>query len=239
MKIILFFILLLLIGLALYQFLRIREYKVIGHNLVKKTQAFSAHPPNATKRILIVGDSLAVGVGSSDPNHSIAGRISADYPDIDITNVAVSGARVEDITGQLSSFQKEHFDLIIIQIGGNNVTHFTPLKTVRADAHTMMQSAKTISPHVIVWSSGSAGFAPIFVPPLSWAYTVRTKKVYITISEVVTSEGGTYVDLYVPWKEDVFKTDTKRYYAADKFHVADDAYGFWYEKIKPIIAKVL
>jgi lysophospholipase L1-like esterase len=162
MKIILFFILFLLIGLALYQFFRIREYKVIGDNLVKDTRAYSAHPPNATKRILIAGDSLAVGVGSSEPTYSIAGRIGEDYPNADITNVAVSGARIKDVIHQLSSFQKNQFDLVLIQIGGNNVTHFTPLGKIRTDAHTMMQQAKNLSSNVVVWSYGSAGFAAIF-----------------------------------------------------------------------------
>lgn len=229
----------LILAIAIYQFLRIQHFKAIGKALVVKTKPFSSHPHSSTKRILVLGDSLAVGVGATESKHSIAGRIGHDHPHASITNAAISGARVEDVLQQIAAFHEEHFDLIIIQIGGNDVTHFTSLKKIAEDMNKIIKQAKIIAPHVLVWSSGSVGFAPIFIPPLSWIYTAETRRIYRTLSRIVTAAGCTYVNLFVPWSEDIFKTDTKKYYAPDCFHVADAAYDIWYEKCRPKIQEGL
>lgn len=224
---------------ALYQYIQIRTYGPIGEKLAATTQGFSIHPANPTARILVLGDSLAVGVGATSPSSSIAGRISQDYPQVDITNVAVSGSRVHDVIAQITPFTNDHFDLIVIQIGGNDVTHFTSLKNIESDMKSIMAQAHAMSPHVIVYSSGSVGFAPIFTPPSSWILTLETQRVYSALARIVTEAGGTYVNLYVSWINDLFKTDTARYYAPDHFHVTSDAYAVWYGKIRPKIAEVL
>lgn len=211
----------------------------IGYALVAKTTPFSIAPPNSTKKILVLGDSLAVGVGATKPEDSMAGLISHDYPTASIINLAKSGSRTEDILGQLTKVKNQKFDLIIIQIGGNDVTHFTNQKEITNNMKQIISQAKTMAPHILVWSSGSVGFAPIFVPPLSWILTERTGKTYENIAKTVETEGATYINLYVPYQEDIFKTDIKKYYAEDNFHVASAAYRVWYEKCRPKIKEFL
>ena len=48
-------------------------------------------------RVLVLGDSTGVGLGASMPDESIPGMLSADHPLVEITNLAVSGARLEDV----------------------------------------------------------------------------------------------------------------------------------------------
>lgn len=232
-------ILVIAIAIGAYQYFRIQHYKKIGEILVQKTKPFNTHPANPTKQILVLGDSLAVGVGSTDPKYSIAGHISNDYPHVAITNAAISGSRTTDVIKQISAFEKKHFDLIVIQIGGNDVTHFTNLKEIVCNMEQIIKKAKEIAPELIVWGSGSAGYAPIFIPPFSWILTAETLRLYKTIAQVVRNAKCTYIELFVPWKDDVFKTDTKKYYAPDCFHVADASYKIWYEKCKPKIREVL
>lgn len=230
---------LLIAAVTIYQLIRVRHFKVIGEKLVQITKPLSIHPQNPTKRILVLGDSLAVGVGTTDTKYSIAGRISKDYPNASVTNVAISGSRTIDVIKQISYLDKKHFDLIIIQIGGNDVTHFTSLKEVASKMVQIIKLAKEISPHILVWSSGSVGYAPIFIPPFKWIYTFQTLRTYKTISNIVTKAKCTYINLVVSWKDDLFKTDTQKYYATDCFHVADAAQGIWYEKCRPKIQEVL
>ena len=223
----------------MYQIKRINHFEPIGLALAAKTKPFSQHPSNPASHVLVLGNSLALGVGSSDPLFSIAGRIGNDYPDADITNAAVSGARVHDVIAQIAPFQTEHFDLIAIQVGGNDVTHFTNLKKITDDLNQILLRAHIMSPHVVIWSSGSVGFAPMFQAPASWILTLETKRIYNTMARVAVNHGATYVNLYVPWKQDIFKTNSKNYYAADDFHVTDSAYAIWYDKIYLDIRKIL
>ncbi len=225
--------------ITIYQLIRVRHFKVIGEKLVQITKPFNVQNQNPSKQVLILGDSLAVGVGATDPKYSIAGRISKDYPDISITNAAISGSRTIDVINQINNLEKKHFDLIIIQIGGNDVTHFTNLQQVTHNMEQIIKQAKGISPHILVWSSGSVGYAPIFIHPFKWIYTFQTLRTYKVISTVVTNAGFQYIHLFVPWKDDIFKTDIKKYYAPDCFHVADAAYEIWYEKCTPAIKEIL
>lgn len=129
-------------GISVYQFLHIREANSIGQQLVTSTKAFSHHPPNPTLDILVLGDSLAVGVGASDTSNSIAGRIAKDYPTADMTNAAKSGARLNDVIDQLQPFMNDRFDILLIQIGGNDETHVTSIKQVHRDMNTIITQAK-------------------------------------------------------------------------------------------------
>jgi lysophospholipase L1-like esterase len=159
----------------------------------------------------------------------MAGRISNDYPKAAITNAAVSGARVEDVIQQIQAFEKQSFDLVIIQIGGNDVTNFTNLAAVKQNMEIILKKAKTISPHILVWSSGAVGSAPIFIPPFSWAFTWESHRMYTNLSNAVNNAGATYINL----------PDIENDYAPDNFHVNSNAYGLWYEKCRPKIQESL
>lgn len=239
MKITLSVIVLLVIMLVLYQWLRIRHFAMIGERLAVETVPYEQYPESSDLKILILGDSLAVGVGATNPRNSIPGLIGTEYPRATIINRAVSGARIQDLDNQIAPFVSEQFDLVVIQIGGNDVTHFTAKKKAARSLTELVTKVQRISNKVIVYSSGSVGFAPIFPPPVSWIYTLRTRALYRSLEQAVNEAGAVYINLLVPWKEDLFKTDTGRYYAADCFHLTGDAYATWYEKIQSKISQLL
>jgi lysophospholipase L1-like esterase len=233
MKFIFVIVFLLIVSVFVYQISRFFRLEKIGKDIAHITLPYSIHIRNPAKRVLVIGDSLAVGVGASTPERSIAGLLSTDYPTTDITNFAVSGSKIKDVLKTLESSKDLGYDLLLIQVGGNDVVQFTPVEDAATDMDSLLKLAKTKSSKVIFYSSGSVGFAPIFIPPVSWVYTYRTTQLYSALKKVADDNNVTYIDLLYSKKDDPFKNDIDEYYANDYFHVSDAGYKFWYEKIKP------
>lgn len=231
MRLIITSLLIILIIIFAYQLNKFLRLERIGKKMSSITSPFERHVADPTKRILIIGDSLAVGVGTSGGAKSIAGLIASDYPELDITNLAVSGSKVKDVLATLQNAGDDKYDIILIQTGGNDVVQFTSIDDAAADLDALLKLAKKKSDKVLFFSSGSVGFAPIFIAPVSWIYTNRTVNLYSKLKTVAEENSVTYIDLLYSKADDPFK-DIEKYYAPDYFHVSDPAYEFWYQKIK-------
>ena len=87
-------------------------------------------PANTTgiqggKRILILGDSTAVGVGATRPSSRLPEDSGKFLPTCEIRNLGQNGARTMDVLEQLEQVKNETFDLTIISVGGSDAWHFT------------------------------------------------------------------------------------------------------------------
>ncbi len=232
MKYILIILIICLLSYVFYQRIRINRLINVGKNLVLQTQAYSHKPDRPHSRFLFMGDSLGVGVGATLPEHSIAGKLAADYPNTEIINLSVSGAKIRDALKVIDALNKEDtFDMIFIQIGGNDIVHLTNFKNASQDLEMLLTKAQTHSDKVLFYSAGSIGSAPLFPFPVNEFYHLRSKKFFTEFKRVAANTNTTYIDLYYPRSEDPFLKNPKEYYAEDLFHVSDAAYELWYQKI--------
>ena len=135
---------LLIITYAAFFLVRLRLNIVRSGVLVERSRAFEQHPNHPRLQILILGDSTAVGTGVSDPRGSIAGLFGMDFPDADIQNNGVNGMRVQGLEKNFPSFPKQSFDLVLLQIGANDITKGTPLPEFSASLSSIFYQAKNI-----------------------------------------------------------------------------------------------
>ena len=210
--------------------LGIRVYKAM--KLAAVSSAYEVKDQQARKRILILGDSTGVGTGADDPADSIAGRIAREFPFVEIINTSADGARASDVLEQLNSREDRVFDMVLVQVGGNDILRFTDFKALRDTVAEIFQSAYRITPKVIFMSTGNVGSSPAFFPPLNWIYTDRTRTVRSIFLIISREKGVEYVDLFREKAEDPFQDDPKRYFAGDLLHPGSDGYGLWYEELK-------
>lgn len=200
------------------------------------TVAYEQRPANSTMRILVAGDSTAVGVGARSED-SIAGRIGKKYPRAEITNLGVSGLRLAGLKEKLSSRGENTYDLVLLQIGANDITGRTPYAGIRRTLGEVLHVADGLGARVIVMTAGNVGFSPVFRWPLSAYMTARTREVRtIFMSEIAKHPKAYYVDLFEEKKEDTFSKDITRYYAPDFFHPSGEGYGVWYAKLLAVPA---
>lgn len=208
-----------------------------GKAAAEKTAHFRRERPGAPLRILIVGDSTAQGTGAMKPEESVAGRFGAKYPNAEIINRGFNGKRVATLAKELQEMRSGGFDFVLIMIGGNDITHLTPLEEVEKNARISMQEAKRLGKHVAIVHSGNLGASPLFPWPIDTILTARTRRLRDLYIRLAREENITYVDLFAEKIDDIFLTDIPRYYLKDQFHPSGDGYAIWFEKIQDAMTR--
>lgn len=199
--------------------------------LARASEPFAVQPPDPARRLLVVGDSTAVGTGASSPALSVAGRIAGAHPDWAVTNLADDGARIADVLTQLRAAPGGQ-DVVLIMAGGNDVIRLTSFADWRRELTTALRLAQEHGQEVIVMPCGNVGHAPFFLPPLSWYMSARSQRLHEITAEVAASEGARYVKLLLPKDQDPFAQAPSRMHAADGLHPSDEGYRAWYEMLQ-------
>ncbi len=219
----------LLIIYSVTQVLRTQQLIKVGEKMAAETVAYTRHVGDPAFTILFIGDSTAVGVGASTPEKSIAGLVANRYPDSEIVNNGVSGAKAVDVLEQIKQIDTS-YDLMMIHVGGNDVVRFTSLDDFRNSIRTILELAKQKAPQVLLTSTGNVGTVTLFPAPTRWIFDRRSRSIReILIDEVARAgEGVRYTDLFRERPQDPFAEDPKAYYAKDQFHPSDAGYADWF-----------
>lgn len=230
-------ILFVLLGWVVFKYVQFNGHLLKSKQLVEEATTFSFEPTGASSmRILVAGDSTAVGVGSAK-RESIAGRVHGLYPEASIRNIGVSGLRVAGLIPILKQVQSERFDVIILQIGGNDIVRRTRFSDLESNLDEVLDLAHEMGDKVILLTSGNVGSALIFPKVVRLFLTQRTLAVRNIFMKIATANGTTYVDLFQEAKVDPFAINPDKYYAADYFHPNGEGYGIWFEKVKAVLEK--
>lgn len=226
------------VAVAYALFLWYPIYKAVKKSvsLIDRALPYQQTPTEATMHILVAGDSTGVGVGVEDIQDSIAGRIGKDFPQATIENISKSSSTLRDLLLSLGRAGDGEYNLVVLQIGANDITRFNSYTDIRNTLVEVLERASTLGQRVLVLTAGNVGSSPVFRWPLSSIISHRTRVVRsIFLEEVAKRPNVTYVDLFQERKDDVFLTDAARYFANDYFHPSGDGYGVWYMKIKPLL----
>lgn len=191
--------------------------------------------PSAEKKILIIGDSTAVGTGASDSKFSIAGRVGQTFPNASITNLGVNGAKTHELIPRLENLKGRHFDLVMLHIGGNDTVRFTDLEELTVNIAIVLDLTKSLGDKVTLTSTGNVGTAHLLPFGTRWAFKDRTRKVRAIFKEAAEKRGVAYVDLFREKENDPFAKDPGKFYAEDSFHPSDVGYEDWYTFIEKVL----
>ena len=225
-----------LLAVALNGFIRTRHLIAVGTNLAHK--AIRYEQSGRSPRILIIGDSTAVGTGASESKKSLAGLVGQHYPTALIRNHGVNGAKVSQAIRQLEREPEKNWDIVILHIGGNDTVRFTNLSRLRADFHELLKRAKKHGHEVVHVSTGSLGTAQLLPWGSRWMFTLRTRQTRAIFLEEAQKLGIHTVDLFREKADDPFAQDAKTYYAADLFHPSDAGYADWFSRIQPVLDRL-
>lgn len=194
--------------------------------LARASQPNRQAPAGPTLRLLVAGDSTAVGTGASEPGRSLAGLIGRDHPRLRIDNLARDGATLADLPAQLGAAPGVRYDLVLVQAGGNDVMRLRDLDAARGELDRVLALAHALAPQVILMPAGNVGNAPFFVPPLSWWMTARSRTLHRHAREAAARHGTVYVDLFRARADDPF-VQRPGLHAADGLHPSDAGYAVW------------
>lgn len=226
-------LMLLVVVLALLFFaLRTFYYIRIGRGLAASAVAYSQEGIDSAPRVLVIGDSTAVGVGAATPEESLAGLLGRDFPQATIVNAGVSGAKTHELIERLKQRHGERYALVLLHIGGNDIVRGTPTTDLLRDIAEVLRLARRLSDNVVLVTSGNVGTAKLFPPGYRWLLERRTRYVRELFMNEAQQADAHYVDLFREQAHDPFARDPHRYYAADMFHPSSEGYADWYALIQ-------
>ncbi len=179
-------------------------------------------------RLLIVGDSTAVGTGATAPEASLAGLLADHFPRLQIVNRARDGAKFAGLLTQLDG--EERVDMVLVMAGGNDVVRLSGLAALQSDVDRVMQRARERAELVVLMPAGNVGNAPFFFAPVSWLMTWRSRHLHARASEAASSHGAVLVDLFRESADDPFVLRPELN-AADGLHPSDAGYRVWFSEL--------
>jgi len=216
----------------LFLFIQVRYYIHISKGLIKDTVKFSNESTNTEQSLLVLGDSTAYGVGATRTEDSLPALVSFHTKATYAENHSFSGAKIEDISSQIQHIKKDNYDLILIQIGANNILARESVDEESAKLEKEMIKLKKLSKKIIFLSAGNLGGAPA-IPFLFHPYyrnlTLRYHKEFQALGDRL---GVTYVNLYEDPSVDPFILHPQIYFAKDKFHPSSNGYKYWFSKVE-------
>lgn len=223
----------IIVGILIVDGIRVYARIQKSSVLVAKSNPFEQHVTTPTSRILVLGDSTAVGTGAMSNEDSTAGRLAKLYPQAEIVNKAVNGLKISGLLDILATIPADtHFDLVLIQIGANDIIRLTSQDEIATGIEKVLVRAKSLSDTVIVLHSGDIGEAPFFpwyVRPLYHYRSLKVRDIYINATR---KTGTSYVDLVTSSVGAKLKNNPDFYYAPDSLHLSGEGYGLWFEEIK-------
>jgi lysophospholipase L1-like esterase len=204
-----------------------------ARSLMRATRPFSQSPPQPSERVVIAGDSTAVGVGSSHPRLSVAGRLGMALTKVQVSNVARSGARLAQVPRQFEEVERARpIALAIVLAGCNDVIRGSSRRSIANSIDDIVARVRELGGRLILVPPGRVGRAPIWLPPLSWYYTWRARRVRRAMFDAAHQHADVEViDLAPARPADRFERRPALRYAADGLHPSDAGYGAWFERI--------
>lgn len=188
-----------------------------------------------------LGDSTAAGVGASAADQAIPTRVARalDRP-VELTSLAVSGDRVADVVAdQLPAVAALHPDVVLVSIGANDVVHLTSRSDFRA-TYRELAAAVPDGALLVLLGVPDMGAPPRYLQPLRGIAALRGRQLDEITRAIADESGAVYVDI-AGQTGPTMRSDTDRYFAADRYHPSDDGYALWasatLEQLRPALAE--
>jgi lysophospholipase L1-like esterase len=202
-----------------------------AHGYSTRARRYERRLESASHRVLIVGDSTGVGLGTLSIEDSIAGRLARDFPHVSIENRAELGARVGCVLQQLKDVDTG-YDAVLIAAGGNDILRRTPYGEVAAALEAVIVRAREVAPLVIVVNSANVGGAPLFCWPLNLVLSRRSLRMRRIFALTCRRMRAQFVNLTFVPRRDCFARHRELYFAEDGLHPSSAAYEYCYDALK-------
>lgn len=179
-------------------------------------------------RLLIVGDSTAVGTGATAAGASVAGLLAQHFPQLQIENRSRDGAMFAELQDQLGG--DERWDMVLVMAGGNDVVRLRGLAALQGDVERVTERARQRAGLVVLMPAGNVGNAPFFWAPLSWLMAWRSRQLHNFASQAARRHGAVFVNLFREPADDPF-VRRPELNAADGLHPSDAGYRVWWGEL--------
>ncbi|MEV8070288.1 SGNH/GDSL hydrolase family protein [Streptomyces sp. NPDC085995] len=203
-------------------------------------------PGEPPLRLVLLGDSTAAGQGvhraGQTPGALLASGLAAvaERP-VRLRNVAVTGARSDDLDRQVSLVLADPAqppDICVIMIGANDVTHrMPPTRSVR-HLSAAVRRLRTAGAEVVVGTCPDLGTIEPVQQPLRWLARRTSRQLAAAQTIGVVEQGGRTVslgDLLGP----EFEANPRELFGPDNYHPSAEGYATAAMAVLPTVCAAL
>jgi lysophospholipase L1-like esterase len=194
----------------------------------------------APLRLVLLGDSSALGVGVARFEETIGGQLAhllAEGPTgrrVHLSSVGVSGSRSTDLATQVArALLGERPDVAVILIGANDATAVARPADAAAYLGSAVRRLREAHVEVVVGTCPDLGAVRAVASPLRHVLAWSGRRVARAQTSAVLAAGGSVVDLGTETGP-VFRADAGTL-CHDGFHPSADGYRVWAHALLPAV----
>lgn len=175
-------------------------------------------------RVLILGDSAAAGVGVSSLDEALSGQLVAELARthrVSWSLIAKSGASTEGTTRHLMLCPAQQFDIVVVSLGGNDVTGRRVLASWLKDIDTLVALLRSrfSARHILLSGVPPMHAFPGFPQPLRWYLGTKARQYNAALARWTAGEADCEYVALTPNDAGLF--------AADGMHPGQQGYRLW------------
>jgi lysophospholipase L1-like esterase len=195
-----------------------------------------------TTRLVLLGDSSALGVGVDRVADTVGGSIATYLADqdrrVELSSVAVVGSRSSDLGTQVArALLGPRPDVAVILIGANDATGLRRPSQAAAALAKAVRRLRSLGIVVVVGTCPDLGAARAIAPPLRQVVGLLGARMARAQLEAVRDAGGISVDLATTTGP-VFRADAGTL-CYDGYHPSADGYRLWAHALMPAVTSAL
>jgi lysophospholipase L1-like esterase len=193
-------------------------------------------------RLVLLGDSTALGVGVERVSETVGGQLAqlvTETPGnrrVELSSVAVARSRSADLGTQVARALVGHRpDVAVILIGGNDAIHFGAIDEAAEHLGAAVRRLRSAGVSVVVGTCPDLGAARAFPPPLRHLVGLQGRRLARAQASAVRAADGESVDL-ASQTGAVFRADAGTY-CSDGYHPSADGYRVWAHALLPAVTE--
>jgi lysophospholipase L1-like esterase len=193
----------------------------------------------APLRLVLLGDSSALGVGVDQVADTVGGHLAAQLTGkgqyrVELSSVGVSGSRSVDLATQVArALLGTTPDVAVILVGANDATGLRRPPDAAAHLAAAVRRLRDAGSAVVVGTCPDLGAARAFAPPLRQVVGWLGRRIARAQARAASAAGAEVVDLAAETGP-VFRADPGTL-CHDGYHPSADGYQLWAHALYPAV----
>jgi lysophospholipase L1-like esterase len=174
--------------------------------------------------LVMLGDSIAAGVGASDPEQALLPWLDQSLRGRTHHNFAFGGAKVSDVLNQqVSQAEQVGPGKVYVIVGANDVTGFTSASAFRDQYRRMLQRLQETGARLVVANIPALAETPVVPGELKPLARERTAELNKIIAEEAAAVGAELFDFHSLSQRHLVGKD--EVLAEDRYHPNEEGYA--------------
>lgn len=221
---------------------RRRIGKPLGEESLDADRVWRRSLEGVPVELLVLGDSLAAGLGAARRKETLGGRIAKGAAlrlrrPVRLRTAAVVGSESPDLDDQLDRLPVGYRpDVAVIVVGGNDVTHRLPVSVSARHLDAAIRRLRALDTEVVVGTCPDLGSLRPVPQPLRRIVSSLSRRLAIVQTEVARLAGAEPVDLRRSVGP-MFFDEPEQMFSLDRFHPSALGYRRTAEALLPAVCR--